>query len=509
MERRRFIVKAGGALAAAGAAAVVDAPNVIAQPKVQWRMSTTWTPALDVMQGTAERLAEARGRDERRAVPDRGLPGRADHGAFRVLRRRLQGHDRGASWATAYYWADKEPAFDWFAAIPFGMNAAGMAAWYHQGDGLKLWEETLRRLQPRAASGSSRPARRWPDGSGRRSTRSRDFKGLKMRILTSAARSTRRRVGRPFSTPGSEIYAALERGVIDASEWVGPHDDMKLGLHNTARYYYYPGWHEPGNHDRVRLQPEGVRGAAGRPQADARPCGRGDARLQRTPNTRRRTRSPSRSSRPRSRARSRFSRLPVPVLRELKKLAAEVVKEESEKSPMARKVHALLHEVPGAARRLVPHLGRRLPPVRGAVMRVTRSGSPHRGSPLSVKEAIAMERRQVHRQGRRRAGGRGSRGGRRRSERHRPAEGPVADVHDLDAGARRVAGRGGAARPVGGRDERRAVPDRSLSRAASSCRRLPASMPPRRAPSRRSWACRTTGPPRSRRSSGSRPSRSA
>src|SRR5207245_10323610 len=74
-----------------------------------------------------------------------------------------------------------------------------------------------------------------------------DYKGLKMRIPNLGGKVVARAGGTTVLTPGSEIYAALERGVIDACEWVGPHDDMKLGLHKTARYYYYPGWHEPGS----------------------------------------------------------------------------------------------------------------------------------------------------------------------------------------------------------------------------------------------------------------------
>ena len=147
-----------------------------------------------------------------------------------------------------------------------------MAAWYYQGDGLKLWEETYARLQSRAAPGPGGCARRWPDGSGRRSTRSattRDSRCASARA--SAARSTSGRAARRSSLPAAEIYAALERGVIDAAEWVGPHDDMKLGLHKTARYYYYPGWHEPGTMTRVRLQQEGLRGAPRRSATDARP----------------------------------------------------------------------------------------------------------------------------------------------------------------------------------------------------------------------------------------------
>ena len=148
-ERRRFIAKAGGAMAAAAAAAIVDAPNVIAQPKVQWRMSTTWTPALDHLQGAAQQLAkvveEVSGGRSGRALARRpqveGFQGGQIMPQFGCFDAASQGTIEAFMGASTY-WAEKEPAIEWFTTIPFGMNPEGMAAWYYQGDGLKLWEET-------------------------------------------------------------------------------------------------------------------------------------------------------------------------------------------------------------------------------------------------------------------------------------------------------------------------------------------------------------------------------
>ena len=102
----------------------------------------------------------------------------------------------------------------------------------------------LRPLQPRASSRFRRPADGWvvPE----KDQHDGDYKGLKMRIPNLGGKVYAKAGATTVLTPGGEIYAALERGVIDAAEWVGPHEDMKLGLHKTARYYYYPGWHEPG-----------------------------------------------------------------------------------------------------------------------------------------------------------------------------------------------------------------------------------------------------------------------
>jgi hypothetical protein len=135
--------------------------------------------------------------------------------------------------AIPYYWPAKEAALEWFATVPFGMNAEGMAAWYHQGDGLKLWEEAYAafNLVPRPAFASAPHMAGW---FRKKIGTIADYKGLKMRIGTGLGGKVYARAGgASVLTPGAEVYAALERGVIDAAEWVGPYDDMKLGLHDA------------------------------------------------------------------------------------------------------------------------------------------------------------------------------------------------------------------------------------------------------------------------------------
>src|SRR6266545_7485043 len=244
-ERRRFIATASGVVAAAAAAAIVDAPHVIAQPKVQWRMSTAFTAAFDIHQGAALRLAklveEMSGGRFRIEI----LQGGQIMPSFACFDAASQGKIE-AFMGSGQYWTDREPAVEWFATIPFGMNPEGMAAWFYQGDGLKLMEETYAafNLVPRPSTAVAPQMAGW---FRKKITTIGDYKGLKMRMgAPLGGKVIARAGGTAVLTPGSEIYAALERGVIDASEWVGPHDDMKLGLHKTARYYYYPGWHEPG-----------------------------------------------------------------------------------------------------------------------------------------------------------------------------------------------------------------------------------------------------------------------
>jgi TRAP-type mannitol/chloroaromatic compound transport system substrate-binding protein len=338
VERRRFLVKAGGMLVAVEAAAAVEAPHVIAQPKVQWRMSTTWTPALDVLQGSAERFAmlvdEMSGGRFRIEV----FPGGQLIPPLACFDAASHGTDIQAFMGASYYWAVKEPAVQWFAAVPFGMNPEGMATWHFQGGGLKLWEEAYAafNLVPRPGVGVPPQMAGW---FRRRINVIADHKGLKMRIPGLGGQVVAKAGGTVVLTPGSEIYAALERGVIDASEWIGPHDDMKLGLHNTARYYYYPGWHEPGttteftfNRKAYEALPVDLRRTLGHAAVAAGVSGL--------------TEFESKNAIALEKLRTEFKgkveilQLPAPVLRDLKKLAADVVKEESEKSPMARKVYA-------------------------------------------------------------------------------------------------------------------------------------------------------------------------
>jgi len=166
-----------------------------------------------------------------------------------------------------------------------------------------------------------------------------DYKGLKMRIPGLGGKVLARAGGTVVLMPAAEIYAALERGVIDASEWVGPYDDMKLGLHKTARYYYYPGWHEPGttnefgfNRRAYEALPADVRQILDHATAASQTYGLTDFHLKNAVALER--------LKTEFKGKVEIVQFPAPVLRDLRKLSAEVIKEESEKTPMTRKVHA-------------------------------------------------------------------------------------------------------------------------------------------------------------------------
>ena len=336
-ERRKFLAGAGGAVTAATAVTMIEAPNVIAQPKVQWRMATTWTPVMDLLQGAAQRLATVVGEISGGRFRIEVVPG----GQIMPLLACFDATSQGtieAFMGSGQYWSDKEPAFEWLTTVPFGMNPEGMLAWFYQGDGLKLWEETYApfNLVPRPAVSNAPQMAGW---FRKRINTVGDFKGFRMRIAGLGGKVLAKTGATTVVTPGSEIFGALERGVIDASEWISPHDDMKLGLHKTARYYYYPGWHEPGttlvfgfNKKAYESLPVDLRRTLDHAVAAVQIYGRTEFNLKNA--------VALEKLKTEFKGQIELLPLPVPVLRDLKKLAIEVVKQESERSPMARRVHA-------------------------------------------------------------------------------------------------------------------------------------------------------------------------
>jgi TRAP-type mannitol/chloroaromatic compound transport system substrate-binding protein len=336
-ERRRFIATASGMVAATAATAIVGAPHVAAQPRITWRMSTAYPATLDVLHGTARRLASVVEETSGGRFRIEVFPGGQIMEPYACFDAASQGKIE-AFLASSWTWAAKEAAFTWFATLPFGMNPQGMTAWCYQGEGLKLWEEAYGafNLVPRPGPGIAPQMAGW---FRKRITTIGDYKGLKMRIAGLGGRVIAKAGGVAVVTPGSEIYAALERGVIDAAEWVGPHDDMKLGLHKTARYYYYPGWQDCGtlnvfgfNRKAYEALPADLQRTLDHAAAAAQVYGLSDFHAKNA--------IALQQLRTEFKGKVDVLPLPAPVLRELRKLSAEVVREESEKSPMARKAHA-------------------------------------------------------------------------------------------------------------------------------------------------------------------------
>ncbi len=146
----------------------------------------------------------------------------------------------------AYYWKGKAPAAQFFTSVPFGLNAQEMHGWIHYGGGMELWQELYApfNLIPLAGGNTGVQMGGW---FNKEINSLGDLKGLKMRIPGLGGEVLERAGGTPVTLPGAELFTALQTGAIDATEWVGPYNDLAFGLYKAAKFYYYPGWHEPGS----------------------------------------------------------------------------------------------------------------------------------------------------------------------------------------------------------------------------------------------------------------------
>ncbi len=146
----------------------------------------------------------------------------------------------------AYYWKGKAPAAQFFTSVPFGLTAQEMSGWIHYGGGMALWQEVYApfNLIPLAGGNTGVQMGGW---FNKEINSLKDLDGLKMRIPGLGGEVLQRAGGTPVTLPGAELFTALQTGAIDATEWVGPYNDLAFGLYKAAKYYYYPGWHEPGS----------------------------------------------------------------------------------------------------------------------------------------------------------------------------------------------------------------------------------------------------------------------
>ncbi len=246
--RRSFLqsapLVAAAGLVACGQAEHQAAPTVQSQQRFKWKMVTTWPkdfPALGTgannLAHSIEALSDGRlyvkvyGAGE--LVPASGVFDAVSGGTAEM------GH------GAAYYWKGKHEATQFFSAVPFGLNAAEINGWLRYGGGQSLWDELYADFNLRA----------FPVGNtgvqmggwfNREINTLADFSGLVMRMPGLGGEVLRRLEVTVKTLPGGEIFQALKTGAIDATEWVGPYNDLAFGLHQAAQYYYWPGWHEPG-----------------------------------------------------------------------------------------------------------------------------------------------------------------------------------------------------------------------------------------------------------------------
>jgi TRAP-type mannitol/chloroaromatic compound transport system substrate-binding protein len=245
MDRRSFIKKAGVAGAGAAAAATLAAPAIAQEnPKITWRITSSFPKSLDTIYGGAVDIAE------RVAAATDGNFTIQPYAAGEIVPG-LQALDAvaagtvEAAHTTSYYFWGKEPTFALGTAIPFGLNARMQNAWFYQGNGNTLLNEffATQGVYGLPAGNTGVQMGGW---FRKEINTVDDLKGLKFRIAGLAGKVVEKVGVVPQQLAGGDIYPALEKGTIDAAEFVGPYDDQKLGFYKVAKYYYYPGWWEGG-----------------------------------------------------------------------------------------------------------------------------------------------------------------------------------------------------------------------------------------------------------------------
>ncbi len=241
MKRRQFIATLG-----AGAATAAIAKPAIAQsaPEIKWRLTSSFPKSLDTLWGSAEVFckAVAESTDNRfqiqpfaagEIVPGLAAADAVTNGTVEMCQ------------TASYYYVGKDPTFALACAIPFGLNTRMQNAWMYQHGGTQLLDEFYQKFNFIALPSGNTTCQM--GGWFRREIKDvADLQGLKFRIAGLAGRVMQKLGVVPQQLAGGDIYPALEKGTIDAAEWVGPYDDEKLGFQKVAPYYYYPGWWEGG-----------------------------------------------------------------------------------------------------------------------------------------------------------------------------------------------------------------------------------------------------------------------
>lgn len=243
MQRRKFL--AGAALGGVGVAASFPAPAIAqSAPEIRWRIASSFPKSLDTIFGGAEviskRVAELTDNKFQMRVFAAGeiVPG------LQVLDA-VQAGTVEAGHTVSYYYVGKDPTFAFDACMPFGLNVRQQNSWMRLGGGLELMRDFYKDYNivhfPAGNTGTQM------GGWFRKEIKTvQDLSGLKFRIAGIAGQILTKLGVVPQQIAGGDIYPALEKGTIDAAEWVGPYDDEKLGFNKVAKYYYYPGWWEGG-----------------------------------------------------------------------------------------------------------------------------------------------------------------------------------------------------------------------------------------------------------------------
>ena len=242
MKRRDFF-KSFSSIALLGALPSIAKAKKI-KPEYNWKMVTTWPKNFPGLGTGAQYLADTINKLSGGRIKVTVYGAGELVPAFEIFDAVSNGVAE-LGHGSAYYWKGKNDTFQFFSTVPFGMTANEMNSWLYKGGGMDLWQQAYERfnLLPMAAGNTGIQMGGW---FNKEINSLNDLKGLKMRIPGLGGEVLKRAGGTPVNLPGGELFTALKTGTIDATEWVSPYNDLAFGLHKAAKYYYYPGWHEPG-----------------------------------------------------------------------------------------------------------------------------------------------------------------------------------------------------------------------------------------------------------------------
>ncbi len=242
MKRRDFIKATG--LGVAGAATVAAPAIAQSMPEIKWRMPTSWPKSLDTLYGGAEMMAKMVGEATDNKFQIQTFAGGEIVPGLQVLDA-VQNGTVEIGHTASYYYFGKDPTFTFGSSVPFGPNMRINQAWYMLGGGKEVLNDFYKKYNVISLLAGNTGCQM--GGWFRKElTGPEDFKGLKFRIGGFAGRVLQKLGAVPQQIAGGDIYPALEKGTIDAAEWVGPYDDERLGFYKVAPHYYYPGWWEGG-----------------------------------------------------------------------------------------------------------------------------------------------------------------------------------------------------------------------------------------------------------------------
>ena len=242
MKRRQFLKAAGVGLAASTA---VAAPAIAqSMPTIKWRMPTSWPKSLDTIYGGAEMMCKAVGEATDGKFTIQPFAGGEIVPGLQVVDA-VQNGTVEIGHTASYYYFGKDPTFAFGTSVAFGPNARLNQGWFTLGGGKEVLNEFYKKYNSMALLAGNTGCQM--GGWFRKEINTiEDLKGLKMRIGGFPGRVLQKFGVIPQQIAAGDIYPALEKGTIDAAEWVGPYDDEKLGFQKVAPYYYYPGWWEGG-----------------------------------------------------------------------------------------------------------------------------------------------------------------------------------------------------------------------------------------------------------------------